>query len=50
MKYTIKYIKIGMKYGLIGFEDNILQALISDYWNRTDKVTADAEVWHRVLY
>lgn len=50
MKYTIRYIKTGMKYGLIGFEDNILQALISDYWNRTDKVTADADVWHKVLY
>lgn len=50
MKYIIKYIKTGMKYGLIGFEDNILQALINDYWNMTDKVITDADVWHKVLY
>lgn len=50
MKYTVKYIKTGMKYGLIGFENNILQALINDYWNRTDKITTDADVWYKVLY
>lgn len=50
LKYTIKYIKTGMKYGLTGFEDNILQALITDYWQKSDRLSADGDVWHRVLY
>ena len=49
-KYTLKYIKTGMKYGLIGFEDNILQALIADYWQKSEGLASDGEVWHRVLY
>lgn len=50
IKYTIKYMKTGMKYGIVGFENNILQALISDYWKKSERLNADADVWHRVLY
>lgn len=50
LKYTLKYTKTGLKYGVLGFENNILQALIFHYWNQTDDVIMDAEVWHRVLY
>lgn len=49
-KYYIKYLKSGMKYGLCGFEDNILQSLITDYCNKSDKITEDANTWHNVLY
>lgn len=50
LKYTLKYVKTGVKYGAVGFEDSILQALISHYWNQTEDVIMDAEIWHRVLY
>lgn len=50
LKYTVKYIRTGMKYGLVGFENKVLQSLIVDYWTRSDKLTADAAVWYRVLY
>ena len=50
LKYTNKYLRTGMKYGLIQFEDNILQALITDYSCKSARLNEDAEVWHRVLY
>ena len=50
IKYTVKYIRTGMKYGLTGFENKILQSLITDYWKRSDNLIADADVWHKVLY
>lgn len=50
LKYTIKYVKTGMRYGMVGFENNILQALIFHYWNQSEEVVTDAEVWHKVLY
>lgn len=49
-KYILKYLKTGMKYGLAGFEDNILQALIGDYWRQSGRLDTDADVWHKVLY
>lgn len=50
IKYCIKYLKTGVKFGFLRFEDSILQALIHDYWSESDKVRIDAETWHRVLY
>lgn len=50
VKYTIKYIRTGMKYGIMGFENNILQSLIVDFWKKSDRLSEDADVWHRVLY
>lgn len=50
MKYTLKYMRSGIKYGFRQFEANILQALITDYWNKSECIEGDAEVWHRVLY
>lgn len=50
LKYFIKYVKAGMKFGLIGFEDNILQTLITSYWKKLDELRYVAEVWHKVLY
>lgn len=49
-KYFVKYIKSGAKYGICGFEDSILQSLITDYCNKSDKITEDANAWHNVLY
>ena len=50
LKYILKYTKTGMKYGVVGFENNILQALIYHFGNELDDVIKDANVWHRVLY
>lgn len=50
LKYMIKYMRTGMKYGLSQFEDNILQALITDYSCKAVRLNEDAVVWHRVLY
>lgn len=50
MKYTVKYIRTERKYGYRKFEDNILQALITDFSNRSVRINEDAEVWHKVLY
>ena len=50
VKYYIKYIKIGMPFGIIGFEKKILQALITQYTEGDVSVMKTAEVWHKVLY
>lgn len=50
IKYTFKYIKSGMKYGYYKYEDNIVQALITDFWTESNRLSEDADVWHRVLY
>ena len=50
MKYRIKYLKTDMKYGLYGFENCILQSLISDYYEGNPKLYEDAKIWHIVLY
>ena len=50
MKYVLKYMKTGGKYGIVGFENNILQALISDYGKQSKRLVTDAEIWRRVLY
>ena len=50
VKYCVRYLKTGMKYGLRGFEDSILQALITHYYNQDLTIEEDADVWHRVLY
>lgn len=49
-KYYVKYTKTGMKYGHIGFEDQILQALITDFYLINQQIEKDAEIWHEVLY
>lgn len=50
LKYTLKYMKSGMKYGIFGFENNILQSLISDFWTKSDRLSRAADAWHKVLY
>lgn len=50
VKYVVKYIKSGMKFGVFGFENKILQALIEDYAGDFDKLKNDAIIWHNVLY
>lgn len=50
MKYMVKYAMSGGSYGVVGFEDRILQALISDYWKKSKQLNTDAEIWHKVLY
>ena len=50
LKYCIKYLKTGMQYGLFGFENNILQALIVDYHKQDSRCEQSADIWHKVLY
>lgn len=50
MKYTLKYMRTGMKYGYRQYEDNILQSLITDFWSDSTRLNEDADGWHRVLY
>lgn len=50
LKYSIKYIESGLKYGVKGFENNILQSLISEYWKQSENLKQTANVWHKVLY
>lgn len=50
IKYSLKYLTTGMKYGLLNYEDNILQALILNYYKNLDKIKEDSDVWHKVLY
>lgn len=50
LKYVIRYLRTGMQYGFIQFEDSILQALIKDFSNEEERLKKDAEVWHKVLY
>lgn len=50
IKYLLKYFKSGFGYGIYGFENNILQALISDYSSNSNKINETAEIWHKVLY
>lgn len=50
IKYSLKYLRTGIGYGVVGFENRILQALIEDYWNQSERLSVDADVWYRVLY
>lgn len=50
MKYFTRYIKTGCHFGIVGFENNILDALIHDYANGSDKVIYDAEIWKKAIY
>ena len=50
LKYAIKYLRTGMQYGFIQFEDRILQALINDFSCEEERLNRDAEVWYKVLY
>lgn len=49
-KYCMKYMRTGMGYGLIGFEDRILQALIFGFHAQAPELGQTAQVWKRVLY
>lgn len=49
-KYSIKYLKAGMKFGLVNFEDRILQALIVQYYEDCPDIFQTADLWHKVLY
>lgn len=49
-KYLVKYMKTGMDYGIVQFENKILQALIDEYSNQGNGLEKVADVWYRVLY
>ena len=49
-KYYIKYMKNSNKFGLIGFENKILQSLISGYYLDCDDINITAQIWKDVLY
>lgn len=50
LKYFMKYVKNGMGYGLFGFENNILQGLIDEYCENSDRLEKTAAIWHKVIY
>lgn len=50
VKSCIRYIKTGMHYGLVGFADNILQALIDGFSAGAEDTETAAQAWRRVLY
>lgn len=50
LKYLIKYLKTGRPYGVLHFENKIIQDLISSYSNSNPKINEVANIWHRVLY
>ncbi|MCD7847491.1 MAG: hypothetical protein LUG49_05635 [Oscillospiraceae bacterium] len=50
LKYFMKYVKNGMGYGLVGFENNILQGLIDEYCESSDGLEKTADTWHKVIY
>lgn len=50
IKYFLKYLKTNMEYGIVNFEDGILQTLINEYAENQSSVKLTADVWHRVLY
>ena len=50
VKYVIKYLPTGVKYGFVNFEDRILQSLITQYHEGDENVTNTSHVWHSVLY
>lgn len=50
VKYTFKYMRTGMKYGYRQYEDKILQALITDFCERSERLNEVADTWYTVLY
>ena len=50
IKYRVKYMKTGMEYGCMQVENNILQALITNYYRAPKQLMKDAEVWYKVLH
>lgn len=50
VKYVVKYVKSGVAFGWIGFENRILQALIDGYCSQAPFQYRAAQVWHKVLY
>lgn len=49
-KYMIKYAKAGAPYGMVGFENRILQALLDGYCAQDNQQYQAAKLWHKVLY
>lgn len=49
-KYCAKYAKTGMRYGLVNFEDRILQKLITGFYEGHSDMDDTARVWRKVLY
>lgn len=50
VKYSLKYVRTVKGYGILNFEDGILQSLITQFANSDSRVKDTAEIWHRVLY
>ena len=50
VKYFFKYLKTERKFGLINFENNIIQSLIDEYASNNKKIEVTSSVWHGVLY
>lgn len=51
IKYSIKYLKTGCKYGIAGFENKILSSLLDDYVSGDmDSLNKTARIWHNCIY
>ena len=49
-KYVVKNIRYFDKFGLLKFENRILQALIEQFIDSSPEISDTAMVWHEVLY
>ena len=51
VKYFMKYVRTGLSYGIIGFENKILSSLISQYESEDlKKLQSTAQTWHNCIY
>lgn len=51
IKYSIKYLRTGCKYGIVGFENQILSTLLDDFERGdNESLYKAAFVWHNCIY
>ena len=49
LKYWMKYLRTSREFGLINFEDAILQTLINAFYRDDPELPQVAKIWHNVL-
>lgn len=50
IKYLLKYIKTDRKFGVTGFENNILQSLLDKFICEDVDLDYTARIWHETIY
>ena len=50
IKLFLRYLKAGMGYGFVSYEEKIIQALIDDFCSQSGNIDHHATVWHKVLH